>query len=107
MSLVSYPMAALLGLPAAVRDHSSPSARLAWLTLREADAPLSTTTLATETGTSADRIRRVLGTLQEVDLVEERDHPDDARRSLWTSSNPDRDHSGAKANTGRTQLGGI
>ncbi|MFW6435966.1 MAG: MarR family transcriptional regulator [Halovenus sp.] len=77
--------ATLLNLPAPVRDHPSPSARLAWLALSKADRPLAIDTLVTETGVSADRIRRVLDTLREADLVERRDHPADARRNVYAA----------------------
>jgi len=77
--------ARFLDLPTPVREHPSPSARLAWLALREADEPLAIDTLAAETGASGDRIRRVLGTLQDVGLVEQRDHPADSRRNVYTT----------------------
>jgi len=96
----------LLGLPAAVREHSSPSARLAWLTLREADGPLSATALATETGASTDRIRRVLQALQEAGLVESRDHPQDGRRTLWSVAGDNRQLADAET-AGSRRLTGL
>jgi predicted ArsR family transcriptional regulator len=76
-------MSPTLDLPPAVRKHSSPSARLVYLALRESEVPLTTSELASETGVSTDRCRRVLQSLHDESAVESRIDPTNRRRKMW------------------------
>jgi len=75
-------------LPADVRDLSSPSARLVYLTLRGATSALTIREITGRTGVSADRCRRVLGTLVDMSYVDRDEHPDDRRRRLYSLADP-------------------
>jgi DNA-binding transcriptional ArsR family regulator len=72
-----------LGLPAAIRDEHTPSARLVYLALREAGVGVSYSELAAATGVDQVTIRRELLSLREAGHVEPAEHPTDGRRRLW------------------------
>jgi transcription initiation factor IIE alpha subunit len=79
-------MSATLDLPPSVRELSSPSARLVYLALREADASLTTEDLVVETGVSLDSCRRVLNDLCDEGLIESRTDPTNRRRKVWQTT---------------------
>jgi len=78
----------VLDLPDSVRDQPSPSARLIYVTLREADQPLTTDQVIAETGVSTTRCRRVLNTLLEDGHIESSRDCVDKRRKVWTVDLP-------------------
>jgi DNA-binding transcriptional regulator GbsR (MarR family) len=74
-----------LKLPASIQARP-PSARLVYLALRDSDGSLTASHLADETGVSVDRVRRLLGDLNDAGLVRADSHPGDNRQKLWTAT---------------------
>lgn len=73
-------------IPPTARRECSPSARLVYVTLAQADAALTVGEIRDQTAVSTDRVRRSLRHLADVGLISTHTHPVDGRVSKYLAN---------------------